>query len=190
MDVLDGAVEIGQAARQLGLTVEAVRKRIHRGTLRAHKVDDRWFVVLPAPDDAGRTSRDTGQDDKRSGLHPVQPVVPDAVMDDVQDTVRLDDRGQDVRDGVVRVLAQQLDEARGMAERLHRENVELAGRVGFLQAEVLQLKDQVRMLAAPAPAIETTNHPAGQQNGQDSGAQRVEEGAKRPWWAFWRPVTA
>jgi excisionase family DNA binding protein len=43
-DVLD----IGQAASRLGVSPDAVRKRIRRGQLRAYKVDGMWRIVLPA----------------------------------------------------------------------------------------------------------------------------------------------
>jgi len=43
----DGGVEIGEAARQLGLSVEALRKRLQRGRMRGRKgADGRWRVVL------------------------------------------------------------------------------------------------------------------------------------------------
>ena len=63
-------IPIAEAAAQLGLSVDAVRKRIRRGTLTAYKVDAEWRVVLP--DRPGR-----GQD-----------VVPNAVQDAGQDNVQ------------------------------------------------------------------------------------------------------
>jgi len=41
-------VDVVTAARSLGVTPAAVRKRIRRGSLRAWKVDGVWRVVLPA----------------------------------------------------------------------------------------------------------------------------------------------
>jgi hypothetical protein len=41
-------VDVVTAARVLGVTPAAVRKRIRRGSLRAWKVDGLWRVVLPA----------------------------------------------------------------------------------------------------------------------------------------------
>lgn len=40
-------LDIAGAAARLGLTPEAVRKRIKRGALQAEKRDGRWYVVLP-----------------------------------------------------------------------------------------------------------------------------------------------
>ncbi len=39
-------VPIADAAEQLGVTIELLRKRAQRGTVPAYKVDGRWFVVL------------------------------------------------------------------------------------------------------------------------------------------------
>jgi hypothetical protein len=69
-------IPIGEAAGRLGLNVDAVRKRIRRGTLPAYKRDDRWYVVL-----------DGVQDDVLPGVQaapsspagsPVQPGVQDS----------------------------------------------------------------------------------------------------------------
>lgn len=67
-------IPIGEAAEALGLNVDAVRKRIKRGTLDPYKEADRWYVVLPTVQPApssppGRTAgspvhpgvQDTGQ---------------------------------------------------------------------------------------------------------------------------------
>jgi hypothetical protein len=48
-------LEIPEAAIQLGITPDGVRKRIRRGQLAAVKQDGRWYVVLDQ-------SRKTGQD--------------------------------------------------------------------------------------------------------------------------------
>ncbi len=45
-------------------------------------------------------------------------------------------------------------------DRLTRENVELAGRVGFLQSGVLQLREQVKLLSALAPQPASEPEPA------------------------------
>ncbi len=64
-DVLD----IGQAAVRLGISPDAVRKRIRRSRLRAYKVDGAWRVVLPSvssvPSAAANVSSRT---DDRTGL--------------------------------------------------------------------------------------------------------------------------
>lgn len=44
-----GGLAVGQAASRLGISTDAVRKRIRRGTLRAYKLDGDWRVVLDDP---------------------------------------------------------------------------------------------------------------------------------------------
>jgi excisionase family DNA binding protein len=48
-----GGMPVGEAARALGISVPAVRKRIRRGTLRAYKVDGEWRVIVQPPGQAG-----------------------------------------------------------------------------------------------------------------------------------------
>ncbi len=55
-------LDVGQAAARLGVSPDAVRKRIRRGTIRGYKVDGGWRVVLPtvsplSPDSDGGSSR-------------------------------------------------------------------------------------------------------------------------------------
>ncbi len=49
-----------QAASRLGISVDAVRKRLRRGTLSAYKVDGEWRIIL---DDPGLPGTDTDQPD-------------------------------------------------------------------------------------------------------------------------------
>lgn len=39
------SIPLANAARALGISREAVRQRIRRGSIAAHKVDDRWYVA-------------------------------------------------------------------------------------------------------------------------------------------------
>lgn len=41
-------VEVAEAARRLGVTPDAIRARLHRGTLAGEKVEGTWRVHLPA----------------------------------------------------------------------------------------------------------------------------------------------
>lgn len=51
-------LSVGEAARLLGTSNQAVRKRIARGSLRAYKVDGIWRVIVPQ---AGQAARDTAR---------------------------------------------------------------------------------------------------------------------------------
>ena len=55
-------VSVEEAARILGVSVDAIRKRIERGTIRSEKVDKTRYVFLDgdmADHDDGRTRPDT-----------------------------------------------------------------------------------------------------------------------------------
>ena len=83
---------------------------------------------------------------------------------------------------------QAMTELIAVNDRLSRENVELAGRVGFLQAEVLRLKEQVALLEAPKPDPSDpapVERPIHSGEGQNEALQACERPAQRPWWRFW-----
>ena len=67
-----------------------------------------------------------------------------------------------------------------LVEQLHRENLELAGRLGFYQAENLQLKSQVQAMQVRILELEASKEaPAeaapAEQNGPGSGSQALSE---------------
>ena len=61
------AIPVSEAAKRLGISADAVRKRIQRGTLQGYRVDRRWFVVL---DGAGQQDAGNGNcpDSDRTAL--------------------------------------------------------------------------------------------------------------------------
>jgi len=66
MDSDQDRLDIPEAATRLGLSVDAIRKRIQRGSLHAEKLDGRWFVVLPVQG-GPRHGLDIDQDTSRTG---------------------------------------------------------------------------------------------------------------------------
>ena len=58
-DIGHDILDISEAARRLGITPDAVRKRISRGGLEAHKRNGRWFVVLDIQDKESKTREET-----------------------------------------------------------------------------------------------------------------------------------
>lgn len=56
----DSAISLAEAALRLGLTTEAVRKRVARGTLRGFKRGREWLVIVPdAPSEPSGRRPDT-----------------------------------------------------------------------------------------------------------------------------------
>ena len=68
-----------------------------------------------------------------------------------------------------------------LVDRVTRENLELAGRVGLLQAKLQDAEEEIRLLRAPTESEVNRSTPRGNKAG--SGAEKVSE---RPWWKFWR----
>lgn len=78
-------IPLAEAAERLGLKIEAIRKRVRRGSLTSYKASDgRWFVVLPDGQDgidaADREGQETGQD---SGQDAGQDTVRRILQDEV-----------------------------------------------------------------------------------------------------------
>jgi len=91
MDTVQDMVDISTAAKQIGITPEAVRKRIGRGTLAATKQNGRWHVI---PDAINRHHvQDTGQN--------VQDDHPDA------------------RDKLIQILTEEVEARRREVQELH-----------------------------------------------------------------------
>jgi len=141
-------VPIGEAAERLGLNVDAVRKRIKRGTLPAYKEDDRWFVVLPA-----------GQTGVLPGVQPV-PSSPTGsrVQPDDRDPAEPIEAayrvaGEAAAEVALVPLATMVEELRGLADQLAdlgRRNEGLALEVGTLRERQV---GQERQLAAKDETI-------------------------------------
>jgi hypothetical protein len=67
-----------------------------------------------------------------------------------------------------------MSDALRLIEKLTQQNLELAGRVGYLQAELQQAREQLA-LAAPKMASEAGPDP-----------EAISRPATRAWWRFWR----
>ena len=173
-----------ELAAKRGVSDRAIRMQIAKGKLRGFRAPDPitemevWWVELPEED----------------------PEVAEAVLEESE--VNPETSGS---------LPEVIGRALELIERLHCENgeyvqqitrlnderAELYGRLGFLQSENLQLKNQLegthaqlqltqaRLLELEAPkgaVAETTNHLTDSENGADSGSERSP---RRPWWRFW-----
>lgn len=103
-------VPIAEAARRLGLSTEAIRKRIKRGSLDAQKDEHgQWWVLLP-PDTAGRDQDATSQRPDAGG----DTVGQVDVLAVLQERIR---QLEDERDYLRRVLADQTIAVQTMALR-------------------------------------------------------------------------
>ncbi len=67
MEESGAGLGVVQAATRLGISVDAVRKRIRRRTLRAYKVDGEWRIILDAPAATDQSHDQAGDQDDRPG---------------------------------------------------------------------------------------------------------------------------
>lgn len=139
----DATVGVVEASRILGMTTDAVRSRLRRGTLEGHKVDDEWRVVIPAD----RTP--TGEQQ-------------DATGDRQDDPTGGDSRRQDAGPVDLTPLAELIRDQQRRIE-------ELSSASAFWQVRALQAEEQLKAITAgndttaeepdPEPADEVIEPP-------------------------------
>ena len=116
---------IKEAAEALGLSEKTIRRRIKDGTLKAEQSQGKYGIEYRITD-----------------------------IKDIKDALPLD-KGLDIEENMT--MAKALDIEGNMAiakaldiiKALQEENERLAGQVGFLQAQVLELDNRVRLLTEP-----------------------------------------
>ena len=164
--VAETGLSLAAAASRLGISERTLRDRIKAGKVRAIKVIGAngvaaYRVFLDAP-----------------------PLVSGVEFPLVEESPRLAEGFLPSVSGNPPLV--DLGPLIALLEKVQRENLELAGRVGFYQAENLQFQTQLQVaqarileLEAPkeAPA-EIASHPLVEQNGQDSDSQAVSKEPK------------
>jgi hypothetical protein len=76
----DATVTVIDAARILGVSTDAVRARLRRGTLEGEKIEGEWHVRLPHRQDADRTSAEpTGTQQDGTGIRPAEQQDSDRI---------------------------------------------------------------------------------------------------------------
>jgi hypothetical protein len=124
-------LEISEAAVQLGITPDGVRKRIRRGQLAAVKQDSRWYVVL---DQSARQEQDCPETDETN---------PDPVMVELVATLKSE----------VGFLRSELDRRAGEIQELHVVIAQLSERVPR------RLEAPTAATVAAAAPLQNVSHP-------------------------------
>ncbi|MBN2099919.1 MAG: hypothetical protein JW753_10035 [Dehalococcoidia bacterium] len=121
-------LEIGEAARILGISTEAVRKRIKRGSLKAQKNGDgQWLVIL---------------DESRLA----------AIRDNGGDSVQADAAGITTTLNLVRSSAAIEEALRDEVDVLRDEVTFLREEISRLDTIIMSLTQNIKMLEAPRQA--------------------------------------
>ena len=187
-------VTVGEAAERLGISEDAVRKRLRRGTLAGGKDGKEWYVFLRANEtrdmarDAGEDaqtpfSRGVGQDARRGARHGDETqdakretclVSRQDVFDELLENTR--------RTASLEVLQEKLNSASELLTRTETELAATREEVQFLR-ERLEEKDAVisRLSEAQVEALRRRDILAAQ------GREALPKpAASRAWWRFWR----
>ena len=187
-------VTVAEAAAILGVSVDAVRKRLRRGTLAGGKDGKEWYVFLRANEtrdmarDAGEDaqtpfSRGVGQDARRGARHGDETqdakretclVSRQDVFDELLENTR--------RTASLEVLQEKLNSASELLTRTETELAATREEVQFLR-ERLEEKDAVisRLSEAQVEALRRRDILAAQ------GREALPKpAASRAWWQFWR----
>jgi hypothetical protein len=111
-DVLIDRLTVAEAARRLGVTQDAVRKRIARGTIRYDRGEDGVFVYLSAADTgagATKTDQDTEQDN-------VSATDQDRYVRSLEDQIRFLRGELERKDAILLRLAERIPELESYSE--------------------------------------------------------------------------
>ncbi|MDP9487568.1 MAG: hypothetical protein M3Q49_17585 [Actinomycetota bacterium] len=185
-----------EAARALGISKEAVRKRVKRGTL-AHETgeDGRVYVYLPAGGDSGTDAGGDAPDQQSEKSSAQNAHLTDQDEEPTQNFAAVSE-SKDERDEriaelqeTVRDLRERLDHAEEAirehldhAEEANRENRRIiAGLIERLPPQLEPPRDEPGATETGAEASEGAS-PRSDTVGAQTGAQGSEETASRPWW--------
>lgn len=185
----DGGISLTAAVALLGISERTARRRIKEGTLPAHKLDTpQGGVWCIHPD------MTTRQPDKAVNVTTRQEVDHLAPADQPVKEPPADARPAQAQPGAPEVL-----ELVHLVDRLQRENQQMSGQLGFMQAKVQEQERIIALLMAPKesePADVTPAEVPAAGDAQDwqAVAQALEERvkqleqpaapeqARRPWW--------
>jgi hypothetical protein len=176
----DGGVwlPLSEAARRLGVTPDAIRKRIPAGRARARKRGGRWLVWVTAAELAASGRPDEPEWAAEAGADEPEPETGQTGIPGGTGTL-LAAAPQPSSETELRLL--------GLVEKLQEENRNLAGQLGFREAQLQQAHERIRLLEA-GPARVGTPSPGGEPE-EPEEPERPETGKPeppvRPWWRFW-----
>jgi excisionase family DNA binding protein len=167
----DRRMTVAQAASYLGITAEAVRARIQRGTLEHTREGKTVYVLLPRD----RTQHDGRHDDQGNDRH------------DSDRTQQHDGHHDGDRTALVEDLREQVGYLRGVIETRDRELESRAEELAEMRRIVAALTQRIPELPAPEPR--ESRESAHWRSPDGIGKEEEKRKTRRSWWArvFLRP---
>ncbi len=147
----------------LGLSTDAVRKRLQRGTIPGEKIGDTWRVFLETNAADGATGPRPDMSSHRLDSHRTRPE-PD----------RTAAAGPDPLVGTLR------EEVAYLREQLAERSRELAA-----ERERFDVLHREALARIPALGAGRDAPSAAPQPQRDAGSANVDPNASVPWWKFW-----
>ena len=155
---MQDTLSVSEAAKALGISPDAVRKRINRGTLQAVKIDDVWRITLPRHDDA--TMDATASSPASSGSGEANPLV-----ESLQATIADLRTRLDSADARADTLIEDLRHERQRADTMQVYRLQAETRVHELESRVRELEalspGQVHENEAVESPVSDTTAPTG-----------------------------
>ncbi len=141
METAEGVVSIQEAANRLGISEDGVRKRIKRGRLKAHRINDTLYVFVA---DLDRQTTDKQQDTKLS-----QKVSQQRRQDKQNKLVSVLEEDVAYLKQQITIKDQQLAEKDQQLKELLSDNAAWREQVRYKELQLARLED--RLLELPSP---------------------------------------
>ncbi len=178
-------LSVGDAAAHLGISANAVRHKIRRGTLTAYKVNGEWRVTVDDP--TRPTPRHTPEDTPRH-------MPPDSPADSVIVSAR--HQVEVLRDSLVaplvalterqQTIIAQLERERGRLETERNQALQDAeNERGISQQRAQELEAERDALQARLRVLEA-QHAGSPMQTPDATETATDDAIDVPWWMFWR----
>jgi hypothetical protein len=156
-------VTVPEAARILGVSTDAVRSRLRRGTLEGVKIAGEWHVPL------------SGLHDTRQDAQPSPPGPRQEPSETQQDATVDQQAGQQESDRIATVM--DVAPLASLIDDLTRRNADLAATAAMWQTRAAHLEDQLKQLSAG----EIVPEPPGSTETNATGPRGVWHRLRRLW---------
>ncbi|CAN5819857.1 hypothetical protein BH23CHL2_BH23CHL2_24160 [soil metagenome] len=161
---------IRQASDLLGISENAVRQRIKRGTIEAEKIGGRWRINL---DDHQSITRPTTSTDHQSTTTPTTSTDRQSTTTPTNTSTTSD------QTELVEVLREEIEFLRDQLDQRTQAERELRLIIARLAERIPELPSSTTQSTA-TPTSDTQDESPDDDRRDDPGS------SSRPWWRFWR----